>query len=115
MDPFGLAVLLATVNKALLDFVVAVIRCKWPGADLWWFDLVSLVTGAALGWFAQVNVLTGVVADPTVGRIVTCLMVGAGANVLNEVLGSTPLQSASVRYVGPSAQQGQFGRPRRGW
>ena len=110
MDALAVAVLLATANKALLDFCAAPIRRRWPEVDLWWFDYVALATGAVIGWFAGVNCFAGLVGDATLGRALTALLVGGGAAMLNAVLATG--RPAPAGRAGPGT-----GRPRRvrGW
>jgi type VI protein secretion system component VasK len=86
-DGIAQAVLLATLNKALIDFLAEPALRKWPGLDLWWLNYVALVTGCVIAWFAGVDFLSGAgwVADPLTARILSCLTVGAGTSLINTV------------------------------
>lgn len=84
------ALLLATLNKALVDFLAEPVLRKRPELDLWWLCYVALVTGFVMAWFAGVDFLTGQwVKDPMTGRILSCLAVGAGTNLINTVFVDT--------------------------
>ncbi len=114
MDALAVAVLLATANKALLDFIVAPIRRTFPDVDLWWFDYVALGTGGVIAWFAGVNVFLGLVDGATLGRVLTALLVGGGTALLNSVL-ATGLPGPVERSVNWTEADGAA-RPRlRGW
>lgn len=111
MDVLAVTLLLATANKALLDFIAAPIRRRYPDVDLWWFDYVALVTGLAMGWFAGINVFLDMIGNPILGRVLTALLVGGGAALINSVMGSPQLPATGTRgAVGPQAPR----RP-RGW
>lgn len=114
MDALALALLLATANKALLDFVVQPIRRKFPDVDLWWFDYVGLGTGGLIAWFAGVNVFAGLIGELILGRVLTALLVGGGTALLNVVL-ATGVPGPVGRSIYPGTLD-QPARPRlRGW
>jgi hypothetical protein len=83
---FPIAVLLAVVNRALIDYLAAPIRQKFPDHDLWYLVYISLLTGGAIGWLAGVNLFGAIGSMPvTVGRILTALCIGGGANLLHDI------------------------------
>lgn len=113
MDALAVAVLLATANKALLDFIVTPIRRKYPDVDLWWFDYVALATGSVITWFSGISVFLGLLAEPILGRILTALLVGGGTALLNAVLAAgLPAPVERATYPAPDAPPG---RRLRGW
>lgn len=102
MEPLALAALLATANKAIVDFVVGPVRRRFPDADLWWFDYVALASGGVLAWFAGVNLFAGVVVSEVAGRILTAVLIGGGTALLNQVFVAV-------------GRNGLVGRISRGW
>ena len=113
MDILAIAFFLALVNKALLDYISAPVRKKFPSVDLWWFDYLGLATGALIAWFAPLNILGDYVANETLARVLTALMVGGGAALINDVF--TGAQGRD-EWVGAAP----FGEPqkmrrRKGW
>lgn len=105
MDALALALLLAAANKALLDYIAAPIHRRFPSTDLWWFDYLALVSGAALAWFAQADLFGGLIMPSLVGRILTALLVGGGTAMLNQLFGGGPV----------GARAAGSGRRVRGW
>lgn len=85
METLTVGIFLAGVNKALVDYIAAPIRKRYPDLDLWWFVYVALVTGATLAWFANVNLFTTYIPDALVGRIVTCILIGGGSSLIHDV------------------------------
>jgi len=85
LEPLVVALFLAVLNKALVDWIVAPVRKKWPTLDLWFLVYVSGVTGFVIGWLAQVNVLTDYVDDLLLARILSSLLVGGGASLIHDV------------------------------
>ena len=81
--------LLATLNKALVDYLVKPLKLRWPGINLWFMTYVALVTGTIIGWFSGANVLADYVADVTTGRILTAILIGGGSNLINDLFNGT--------------------------
>ena len=79
------AVFLAFVNKLLVDTIMAPIQKKWPNLDYWWVFYLALVTGGVMGWFSGLNLFQTYFATETVGRILTCVAIGCGSSVINEI------------------------------
>ena len=113
MDALASAVLLAVVVKAVLDYIAEPLRTKFPQLDLWWFNYVALVCGAVVAWFAELNLFASQVPNPILGRILTALVVGGGAKMLNDVFGSRELAAPVARdiYSAPTSPQPR----KRGW
>jgi hypothetical protein len=93
MDALGIAIFLAGLNWAILNYIASPIHAKWPNYDLWWFKWVALATGFVIGWFAGLNILGQYIANPILARILTGIVVGGGSEIINTVFGtakSTP-------------------------
>jgi len=83
---FPLAVLLAVVNRAIVDYLVAPVRKRYPDADLWFLVYVSFVIGGVIGWLSGVNLFAAIPTLPLIlGRILTAACIGGGANLLHDV------------------------------
>ena len=90
MDALGSGIFLAILVKALLDFLAAPLRARWPEIDLWWFDYLALVAGAAVAWLAPLNLLTGYVTSELLARVLSALLIGGGAKLINDVFANVP-------------------------
>lgn len=83
---FAVAVLLAVVNRSIVEYLAAPIRVRFPKFDLWFLVYVSFVIGGLIGWVADINLFAGIESMPvTVGRILTAACIGGGANLLHDV------------------------------
>ena len=83
---FAVAVLLAVVNTAIVNYLAAPIKIKFPTFDLWFLVYVSFVTGAVIGAVAGVNLFADIEGMPvTLGRILTAACIGGGANLLHDM------------------------------
>jgi len=83
---FPIAVLLAVVNRALIEYLSAPVKKRFPDADLWWLVYVAFLTGGAIGWVAGVNLFSSIAEMPLVlGRILTAACIGGGANLLHDI------------------------------
>jgi hypothetical protein len=80
------AILLAVLNKTLIDYLFAPIRQKFPDHDLWYVVYIAFFTGGALGLIAGVNLLSDIATMPELaGRILTGALIGGGANMLYDI------------------------------
>ena len=83
---FPVAVLLAVVNRALVEYLFAPIRQKFPDHDTWYVVYVSFAMGGVIGWLAGVNLFGAIEPMPALlGRILTAACIGGGANLLHDV------------------------------
>lgn len=84
------AFMLASVVKALLDYVAKPIRMRWPTVDLWYFDFVALALGGVLAWFAGIDLFSKYLptAPAWETRLLTALVIGGGAAMLNQLFHS---------------------------
>jgi hypothetical protein len=99
---FPVAILLAVVNRALIDYLATPIRQKFPEHDLWYLVYVSLATGGAIGWVAGINLFAAIESMPVaLGRVLTALCIGGGANLLHDIAkrrNEAPEDTATYRY-----------------
>ena len=87
LDPvFPVAVLLAVVNRALIEYLATPIRQKFPDLDLWFLTYLALVTGGIIGWLAGINLFGAIETMPVlVGRILTAVCIGGGSSLLHDI------------------------------
>ena len=80
----AVAMLIAFVVEVLVEhFVGAPLEKKAPQVDRWFLIYVVLVAAGAVTWFAGVNLFEGVLAGALLGRILTCLVIGGGSQLLH--------------------------------
>jgi len=85
-EVFPVAVLLAVVNRAIVEYLAAPVRQKFPQHDLWYLVYVAFAIGGLLGWLAGINLFGGITTMPAlVGRILTGACIGGGANLLHDI------------------------------
>jgi len=83
---FAVAVLLAVVNRSIVEYLAAPVRAKFPQLDLWWLVYVSFVAGVVLGLGAGVNLFDQIAGLAGIGgRILTGALIGGGASLLHDV------------------------------
>ena len=83
---FPLAVLLAVVNRAIVDYLTAPVRQRYPDLDLWFLVYVSFVMGGVIGWLSGVNLFSEIPTMPLIlGRILMAASIGGGANLLHDL------------------------------
>jgi len=87
-----MAAFLATVTNRLVEGLVKPFfdKFKW---DTFWLMYISWVIGAALVFATGINLFAGVFVYPVIGQILTALVAGGGANLLNDLFDK-------VRYLG---------------
>ena len=88
MEPisvFATGLFLSVANQKVIDYLFNPVKRKYPDVDFWWLVYVALGTGAVLAWFSQVNLFTIYVPDPLVGRLLSCVVVGGGSSLINDI------------------------------
>lgn len=93
MEPNLLTILTAAsflilVTERIAAALLAPVRLRWPALDLWWVIYPTWILGGLLAWVAGLNLFTLIIVgfDPTVGRILTAIVVGGGSNLLHDIL-----------------------------
>ena len=85
MEALAIVLFLAVANKAIIDYLVAPVRQKWPDIDLWFLVYVALATGGLIGWLSGANVFAPYMPDPFVGRVLTSILVGGGSSLIHDI------------------------------
>ena len=85
MEPLAIAFFMALITERLVAAVVAPVKVKYPDLDLWWLIYAAWVVGGALVWLTGTNLFAQYFPDPLVGRILTAVVAGGGANLLHDV------------------------------
>lgn len=95
MDVLATGIFLATANKMLIDYLFEPVKRRYPDVDFFWLLYVALATGAAIAWFAEVNLFASVVANETLGRVLSALFVGGGSSLIHDLFdGGTDIAEA---------------------
>jgi len=78
------AAFLATVTNRLVEGLVkpVFVKYKW---DTFWLMYVAWAVGAGLVFAAGINLFPGVFVHPAIGLVLTALVAGGGANLLNDI------------------------------
>ena len=90
MTALVIALFLATITNRLIEAFVAPIKQKYPDLDLWWLIYVAWVVGGVLAWLAGINLFIDYIPTEVVGRILTAIVVGGGANLIADLFPPKP-------------------------
>lgn len=90
MPALVIALFLATVTNRLVEAVVAPVKQKYPSLDLWYLIYVAWVVGGLLAWLSGVNLFAEYLPGELVGRILTAIVVGGGANLIADMFPTQP-------------------------
>lgn len=115
MSEFAVALFLAVTVKTILDYVAQPLRRKYPDLDLWWFDYVALLCGGAVAWLVGIDLFDAFVPVPWLSRLLTALVVGGGAKLLNDVFGDAPTLKIFRADAKALADDDTFTLRPRGW
>jgi Na+/melibiose symporter-like transporter len=85
MDTLATAFFLSLAANRIIEAVVTPLRAKFPQLDLWWLVYVAWVVGGVLAFFAGINLFESFFTDPTVGKLLTAIVVGGGSNLIADV------------------------------
>lgn len=85
MENITIALFLSIVAKSVVDAVAEPLRQKFPKLDLWWLIYVAWVVGGVLSFLAKVDLFVGTFSDPVIGQVLTAVLVGGGAKLINDL------------------------------
>ena len=85
MDLLVIALFLALAANRIIEGFVAPIKQKYPEIDFWWLIYVSWVLGGVLGWLSGINLFASYLPQELVGRILTAIVIGGGANLIKDI------------------------------
>lgn len=85
-ETVALVVFLATVVNRLVEGLFKPIfdKFKW---DHFWLMYVAWVLGGVLVFLAGVDLFGGIFVYPLIGQILTAIVAGGGANLINDLFG----------------------------
>ena len=78
------AAFLATITNRLVEGLIKPVFVKYK-LDKFWLMYIAWLIGTALVFATGINLFVGVFTDPIVGLILTALVAGGGANLLNDL------------------------------
>ena len=83
----ALALFLAFVVEVLIEHLLGKpLEHALPNLDRWWLIHVALVAGGLLSWFCGLNIFSELPIPPTVGLVLTALLVGGGSELLHMIV-----------------------------
>ena len=85
MEILVIALFLATVNMAIVDYLAQPVKQKYPRVDFWWLQYVALATGAVIGYIADVNLFAAYFTNAEMGRVLTSVLIGGGSGLIHRV------------------------------
>ena len=88
-ESLALAIIAAWILEQLVD---KLLKPAWEkfNLDLFWLGYVAVAVGAFGGWATGLNALPVFVAMPLVGRVLTCLIIGAGSTFIYDLQDQAP-------------------------
>ena len=85
----GYALFLSFLAERLVEhFVGKPLEEKLPQVDRWWLIYVALAVGSIVSWLAGLNIF-GDMMPELLGRILTCVIVGGGSELVHEIVSAT--------------------------
>lgn len=84
----AMAAFLATVTNRLVEGLIKPVFVKYS-LDTFWLMYIAWLIGAALVFAADINLFPGVFTYPVIGQVLTALVAGGGANLLNDLFGTS--------------------------
>ena len=79
------ACFLVVVVERVVEGLAAPLRRRWPEVNFWWLVYVAWVVGGVVVWLSGVNLFAGLVVDVVVGRVLSAVVAGGGANLLHDL------------------------------
>lgn len=79
------ALFLALVTERLTAAIVAPIKQKFQTIDFWWLVYLSWLIGGALVFLAGINLFPDMFSNELVGRVLSSVVAGGGANLLHDL------------------------------
>jgi hypothetical protein len=85
MDALVIASFLSIFVNRIIEGIVSPIKKRFPDLDMWWLVYVSWVVGGVVGWASGINLLADYMPDVIIGRVMTAIVLGGGANLINDL------------------------------
>lgn len=84
-NPIVKALFLSLLVNRIVEGMAQPIRKQWPNLSLWWLIYVAWIIGGILAFAANINLVPDLFPDPLVGRIVSSVIIGGGANLIKSI------------------------------
>lgn len=78
------ALFMATVCNRLVDGLVRPVFVRY-NLDKFWLMYIAWIVGGILAYLTGVNLFAGLLPDDTTGKILTAIVCGGGANLINDL------------------------------
>ena len=87
MDVLTVALFLSVLTNRVVEAFVAPLKKRYPDFDMWWLVYVAWIVGGFVGWLANVNLFVAYIPSELAGRVMTAVVIGGGANLINDIFG----------------------------
>lgn len=96
------ALFLAMVANRLVEGLIKPIfeRFGWDKLALMY---LAWLVGAGLVFAARINLFATYLPDPLTGQILSAVVAGGGANLINDIFGSLGMKSVGISIYSPTA------------
>lgn len=84
-NPLVRALFLSLLVNRIIEGVARPVRKQWPSVNLWWLIYVAWLVGGLLAFLADINLVPELFPDPLVGRVVSAVIIGGGANLIKSI------------------------------
>lgn len=84
-NPLIKALFLSLLVNRIVEGIAQPIRKQWPNLSLWWLIYVAWIVGGLLAFLANINLVPDLFPDPLVGRVVSAVIIGGGANLIKSI------------------------------
>lgn len=102
-NPLIKALFLSLLVNRIVEGIAQPIRKQWPKLSLWWLIYVAWVVGGLLAFAAGINLLPDLFPDETVGRVVSAVIIGGGANLIKSIFNALEPKPPDITTTNVSA------------
>jgi len=85
MDAFAVAILLATANERLIEYLIRPLQRKFSHLDWWFVPYVSFASGLLIGWFSGVDLFGEWIQQPVLTHILTAALIAGGSELIHSI------------------------------
>jgi len=76
------ALFISVLVNRLVEGIVQPFRQKYPDYDFWWLIYAAWVLAGVICFSADINLLKDIISNEILGKVVTAVIVGGGANLI---------------------------------
>lgn len=102
-NPLIKALFLSLLVNRIVEGIAQPIRKQWPKLSLWWLIYVAWLVGGVLAFLANINLVPELFPDPLVGRVVSAVIIGGGANLIKSIFNALEPKPPDITTTNVSA------------